>query len=458
MSLFNLRGVERRNASGPYIAFENPAVPLSSIGLEAAFGNLFKGGESGENVTQTGSLVLPIVYRCVSLLSGLVAGCDLNVYRKPFRKPVQVPSLTGDQGLYTPYELWELVMWHLLLWGNAYLLKVRDPMDRVIDLRPINPSLVDVDLVAGDGDQASSARDKVFIVRIPARPGDNSGQVNKKVVLTTWEVCHIPGPGFDGLTGLSPIMLAKQTIGTGIASDKLAAKLYSQGALLNGILKVQVPLTDQNQADMIRSRWRQKNAGVIHAGDVAVLDSETEFQPLTIPPEAMQFLESRRWQTTEIARLYGIPPHLVGDVERSTSWGTGIEQQNTGFVTYSVKQWTKRIEQRVSREVVATRGQYAEFDISELLRGDTQERFAAYANAIQWGWLTRNEVRLRENLEPIEGLDEPLTPVNMAAGTVKIDPATGQPMGNPKGDLDGPLTTTVKPGSGKQQSGDEVNE
>lgn len=448
MSLFNLR-TENRDASGPYIAFENPAVPLSSIGLEQAFGNLFAGGESGENVTPSGSLVLPIVYRCVSLLSGLVAGCDLNVLKMPGKKPVNVPSLTGDQGLYTSYELWELVMFHLALWGNAYLLKVRDPMDRIVDLRPINPSMVEVELVEGDGDKITALRDKVFVLT----PVNGSG---KKIPLTTWEVCHIPGPGYDGIKGQSPIMLAKQTLGTALAADKLAAKLYSRGSLLNGILKVQVPLAGQEQADMIRQRWRQKNAGVSHAGDVAVLDSETEFQPLTIEPEAMQFLESRRWQTTEVARLYGIPPHLVGDVEKSTSWGTGIEQQNTGFVSYTVRMWTRRIEQRVTREVVATRGQKAVFDLGELLRGDTQERFAAYAQAIQWGWLTRNEARLKEDLEPIDGLDEPLTPLNMVAGKVKIDPMTGEATPTPANDMDGPLTTTVKPGSGKAQSEDEA--
>src|SRR5262249_45462575 len=234
------------------------------------------------------------------------------------------------------------------------------------------------------------------------------------LILTTFEVMHIPGFGYNGIIGLSPIQKAHRTIGTAIAADKLAARFYSKGTLLSGVIKVKAPLASQTQADKIRNRWVQKSGGVSHGAEVAVMDAETEFQPLTIPPDSLQFLESRRWQTTEIARLFGIPPHLVGDVEKSTSWGTGIEQQNVGFVAYTIASYTERIQQRVSREIVNTRGQYAEFDLTKLMRGDTAERFTAYANGIQWGWLTRNEARAAENLEPIEGLDIPLTPLNMA--------------------------------------------
>jgi HK97 family phage portal protein len=159
---------------------------------------------------------------------------------------------------------------------------------------------------------------------------------------------------------------------------------------------------------------------------VAVLDADTTFQPLTIPPEAMQFLESRRWSTTEIARMFGIPPHLVGDVEKSTSWGSGIEQQNIGFVAYTVAGYTGRISQRVSREVVITRGQTAAFDTAHLLRGTMMKRFAAYATGISSGWLTRNEARARENLEPIEGLSEPVLNANM---TLNVNPANPPVMG-----------------------------
>jgi HK97 family phage portal protein len=136
-------------------------------------------------------------------------------------------------------------------------------------------------------------------------------------------------------------------------------------------------------------------------------------------------LESRRWQTVEIARWFGIPPHLLGDVEKSTSWGTGIEQQNIGFVAYTLRPWLNRIEQRVTREVVEPATQYAEFLIDGLLRGDTAERYAAYSTGIQWGFITRNEARVKENLVPLDGLDEPLTPLNMSKGDEETPLAPG---------------------------------
>jgi HK97 family phage portal protein len=164
------------------------------------------------------------------------------------------------------------------------------------------------------------------------------------------------------------------------------------------------------------------NAGGSHSGDVAVMDAETDWQPLTIPPDQLQFLESREWEVSELARMYGVPPHLIGDESKSTSWGTGIEQQNIGFVAYTIAGWTSRFEQRVTREIVNTRGQYAAFDLTELMKGSTTERFSAYALGIQWGWLTRNEARAREDMAPLPGLDKPLTPMNLAPNDVTSTP------------------------------------
>jgi HK97 family phage portal protein len=150
------------------------------------------------------------------------------------------------------------------------------------------------------------------------------------------------------------------------------------------------------------------------------MDADADFQPLTIAPEALQMLETRRWGVNELARLFGVPPHLVGDVERSTSWGSGLESQNVGFVTYTVASYTNRIQQRVTREVLTTRGQTAAFSLGHLLRGTTVERFTAYAAGIGAGWLTRNEARGYEDLEPLPGLDDPVLESNM---TINLNPA-----------------------------------
>ena len=186
------------------------------------------------------------------------------------------------------------------------------------------------------------------------------------------------------------------------------------------------------------------------------MDAETEWQPLTIPPDQLQFLESREWEVCELARMYGIPPHLIGDESKSTSWGTGIEQQNIGFVAYTIAGWTSRFEQRVTREIVNTRGQVATFDLDELMKGSTNERFTAYASGIQWGWITRNEVRAKEDMPPLPGLDKPLQPLNMAPNDV----TAGQPqagMTAPNSDAPTAPTTPIAPDGTPKVPGKNAN-
>jgi HK97 family phage portal protein len=337
-----------------------------------------------------------------------VASMPIRTYRNPGKEEVFPAILDGGNTsmTYTQYALKNLIMVHLTIWGNAYVLKVRDKMDRIIDLKPINPQLVKLKLLDGD---------KIFEVERLTRDG-RVDLTQPPQILTDWEIMHIPAMGFDGTMGLSPVAVAVRTLGTSIASDKLAARFYQNGSMLGGVIQVKAPLASQVQADEIRRRWLVKHSGVTNSGDVAVLDAETSFNPITIPPEQLQFLQSRAWQTREVARMFGIPPHLVGDVEKSTSWGTGIEQQNVGFVTYTIADWTNRIEQSYTREVINVNKQYCEFDLDRLMRGDMGERFAAYGNAIQWGWMTRNEVRLKENMAEMPGLSVALTPVTMISG------------------------------------------
>ena len=446
MTLFNARGFEHRDLTGGVIQnpFENPAVPLASIGLDNVFGQM-SNSESGESVTMDTALAVPTFWRCVGLMSTVIAGCPVRSYRLESKEETFPPLLdpSNVDMMYTQFELWELVVVHLATWGNAYVQKIREGAGggsgQITDLRPIDPARVTVKVDNGN---------KIFLVKRMKKDGTADGG-SKPLVLTTFEVMHIPGMGYNGVTGLSTIALAKNTLGTAMSGDRLAGKFFRSGTQLSGIINVKAPLTDQNQADQIRNRWIARNGGVRNSAEVAVLDAETSFQPLTIEPEALQFLESRRWQTTEIARWFGIPPHLIGDVEKSTSWGTGIEEQNTGFVSYTVSGWTNRIEQRISREITPTTGQYSEFDLDRLMRGSMSERFAAYALAIQWGWITRAEARVKENMPPIDGLDVPLEPVNMMAGSI----ATQQfdPKATPLVPADAPKP--IAPGAGPKMPG-----
>jgi HK97 family phage portal protein len=396
MGLFRPAREERVN-------FENPSVSLS----DASLIQMFDGGQTsaGPIVSETTAIsTMVAVYRAISLLSGLVAGLPFKTFRYADRSEVIVRAMQNPGYDRTPFELWETVMVHLLGWGNAWVHKERNSFGAIEHLVPIHPSrvkpkyyppgtLVDQDV-------------KVFEVKQP----DGS-----LIPMTNYELMHIPGLSYDGLLGLSPVGVARQPIGTQMAADDLASRQYSSGNMVGGILTTDKALTQQ-QADAIKARWREKMQGSRHAHDVAVMDAGMAFTKTTLAPEEAQFLQTRRWQTIEIARVFGIPPHLLGDVERTTSWGTGIEQQNIAFVGYTVRAWLSRIEQRVSFQIVTPKSQFAEFEVNGLLRGSAPERAAFYANGIQWGWLTRNEARIKENLVPITGLDEPLTPLNMVAG------------------------------------------
>jgi HK97 family phage portal protein len=390
-------------------SFENPSVSLSDASLIQMFGGDVM-TTAGPMVSETGAIsTMVAVYRAISLLSGLVAGLPFKAFRYSDRSEVIVRPMHNPGYDRTPFELWETVMVHLLGWGNAWVHKERNAFGAIENLVPINPSRVKPKYYPPGTlvDQGV----KVFEVKQP----DGS-----LIPMTNYELMHIPGLSYDGLLGLSPVGVARQAIGTQMAADDLASRQYSNGNMIGGVLTTDRPLTQQ-QADALKARWREKMQGARHAHDIAVLDTGTKFQATTLAPEEAQFLQTRRWQTIEIARVFGIPPHLLGDVERTTSWGTGIEQQNIAFVAYTLRPWLSRIEQRVSFQVVTPKSQFAEFEINGLLRGSAPERAAFYANGIQWGWLTRNEARIKENLVPITGLDEPLTPLNMVAGTQDVE-------------------------------------
>ena len=384
------------SGSPTYNPFENPSVPLASVGLDNVFGQ--SNNDAGMNVTADTAASVATFYRCLFLLSSVVSGCPLEEYRKSDQELIPNPLFdpANEALTYTPFEMMQLCMVYRLGWGNSYVFKKRDDFDRIIDLKPLYPDLVETKL--------DDSGHKIFLVK-RVKPDGTIDQDRKPQVFTDFEIMHIPGLGYNGLTGLSIVQMASQTLGTALAADKLAAKFYSSGSQLGGIIKIKAPLKDEAQAQGIKGRWMSKNAGVAHAGDVAILDAETDFQSVTIPPDQLQFLESRRWQTTEIARWFGIPPHLVGDVEKSTSWGTGIEVQNVGLTTYTVRGHTDPLEQRFTREVVQTRGHYSRFNLDHLMRGSTQERYQALSVAVGGPWLTRNEARTAENRMAIENPD-----------------------------------------------------
>jgi len=396
---------ERAFRRGETRGLNDPVVPLTASSLVDWLSGTVN--DSGMRVTEKTAFGMPAVYRAVSLIAGACAAIPLQGYDEQDRlQKVEAPVLTQPcQGL-TPFEFWEFAYTSMMTWGNMYARKILDPRGRV-SLVPLRPESVKV----GVSDKARTADNpvgKLFQIAL-AGGGDE--------VCTPQEVLHIPGIGYDGLTGVSPIRLAAQGIGMALAAEKFSAKQFSSGSLMAGVLQTEQRITPE-QADELAARWRSKVAGLARAHDIVALGSGASFQPIQFPNSDIQMIESRKFQVVEIARIFGVPPHMLGDVEKSTSWGTGIEQQAIGFVTYTLKPWLTRVEQRISLEVMPG-GQFAKYDLNSLMRGDSVQRAAYYTSMRNMGALNADEIRAEEGLPPLpdgKGQDY-LTPLNMSAST-----------------------------------------
>lgn len=374
---------------------EDPTRPLTDTSLLEALGGQMS--DTGLSVSPEGALRIGAVLRGTQIIAGSVAGLPFKAYRHRDREPFRGSVLEQDEP-YTRFELWETATAHLVLRGNAYLYKLRNSVGTITGLVPIHPTRVKVEVL---DTESITGWDKIFTI-------DGKGP------FTRYEILHIPAMSLDGVTGLGPIAYARETVALATANESAAAKLFGQGMLQRGFLTTDQNL-DQEKADRLKARWRSKMGGIDNAHDVAIMDNGAKFNALTLNPEDAQFLESRKFQVTEIARLLGIPGWMLNDQEKSTSWGTGMEQQFATWVTITLRaSYLNRIEQRVSLEMLP-RTAYSEFSLEGLLRGDSTSRAAFYASGIQNGWMVPNEVRDKENMQPVDWGDEPYLPNNQSA-------------------------------------------
>jgi HK97 family phage portal protein len=409
------------NAAVEQRTLENPSVPLTPTALlEWLGGNPL---DAGVRVDEVGALNMPAVWRAVSVLSAIAAALPLHTFVESDghdHARTSNPLLRNPHPEMTPFELWRLTYVHRMLWGNAYLQKVRNAAGQVVELWPIRPHRV-----------------KVAAVRsTPTLPGGKLFEVTddtgKTHVLSSREVMHLPGMGYDGVVGCSPIRAAAQGISLALAAEKSGAKFFASGAMLGGILQTDQRL-DGEQADRLKARWQAKMGGLANAHEVAILDSGAKFQSVTMPYKDAQFLESRRFQIAEIARMTGVPLFLLMETEGSTSWGTGLESQVQGFVTFDLHPgWLVPTEQRITKELLT--GEYAEYMVQGLLRGDSTARAEFYRAMREIGAFSANDIRRRENEPPIPEGNTYLQPANMVPlGTDPAPPPTN-PAPPPKED------------------------
>lgn len=349
----------------------------------------FGGTASGKTVNERTAMQTTAVYACVRILAETIASLPLNVYRstdngKEKAIDHQLYYLLHDEPNpeMTSFVFRETLMSHLLLWGNAYAQIIRDGRGKVLALYPLLPDRMTVDRSTDGQLYYEYRKDTGYVI---LRPED---------------VLHIPGLGFDGLVGYSPIAMAKNAIGMAIATEEYGGKFFANGASPGGVLEHPGVVKDPAR---IRESWNAVYQGSGNAHRVAVLEEGMKFQPIGIPPEQAQFLETRKFQTEEICRIFRVPPHLVANLDKATF--SNIEHQSISFVVHTIRPWLVRLEQGMNKALLSPseKGQYfVGFVVDGLLRGDYASRMQGYAIGIQNGFLSPNDVRTLENMNTIE--------------------------------------------------------
>ena len=352
---------------------------------------------AGKTVNERSAMQLTAVYACVRILAEGIAGLPLHLYKcgkngsreKAVDHPLYFLLHDEPNPEITSFVFRETLMTHLLLYGNCYCQIIRDGRGQVAALYPLMPNQMSVD---------RDERGQLYYTYL--RSGEEADTMKKGTVyLLPEDVLHIPALGFDGLVGYSPIAMAKNSIGMGLACEEYGAKFFANGAAPSGVLEHPGTIKDITR---LRESWNAIYSGSKNAGKVAILEEGMHYSPISISPNEAQFLETRKFQVDEIARIFHVPPHMIGDLERSTF--SNIEQQSLEFVKYTLNPWVCRWEQALTRSLLSPKEkrEYSiKFNVDGLLRGDYQSRMNGYAVGRQNGWMSANDIRELENMDKI---------------------------------------------------------
>lgn len=379
---------------------ENPSVPLS----QATVGELWGSSPtlSSVSVTEETAINFAAVWCATNLLSRAVATLPLRMYEKDGteRNVVEshpaIESLNNPNGMSAPDVYREMAQNHVCLWGNHYSEIYRDgPGFR---LEPVRPGQVTPN-VAGP-------RGRKRIVYHNSDPGTGLRTVEAENML------HVPSLSFDGMRGLSPVRVLRESIGLGMAAEKFGAKFFGSGARSSGVLQVPGNLSDKAYG-RLKSEMKNKG-GVENSHETLIFEEGITYKPTTIPPDDAQFLQTRKLQIEDIARMFLVPPHMLAALDNATF--SNIEHQSIDFVVNTLRPWLVKWENELNRKLLTEQEQsryYFHFSVDALLRGDIKARYDAYAIGRQWGWLSANDIRAFEEMNPIDGGDVYMTPLNM---------------------------------------------
>ena len=394
--------------------------PMDAVSSAPTF--YFGTSASGKAVNPSSAIQVSAVYACVRVIAETIASLPFHVYettengsRKAPEHPLYRLIHDEPNKEMTSFILRETMLAHLLLYGNAYCQIIRTSRDKIDSLYPLLPDKMEVD------------RDAVGFLTYTYTTSDG-----KRWRLEPRDVLHIPGLGFDGVMGYSPIALEKSAIGLGIAAEEYGSKFFSNGARPSGILTH--PNTVKDPA-ALRASWNAAYGSSSNASRVAVLEEGMTFVPLSLPNNEAQFLETRKFQVSEICRIFRVPPHMIGDLDRATF--SNIEHQSIDFAVHTIRPWLVRIEQAVNRALFSEKEKgrfYVQFNLDGLMRGDYKSRMEGYAIARQNGWMSANDIRELENMNAMsdeEGgnaylVNGNMIPVNLAGITAFLAAAQAE--------------------------------
>jgi len=377
-------------------------------------------------VSEYTSMTLSAVYRAASIVAGSVAGLPLKTLQRGMdNETQQVPSFLDTPGQISaagwarlsPFEWKEMVVLHLLLHGNCYLQHIRNGAGAVVALHIVHPSCVEP---LWDGSMPGGK--KYVITQVYPQ--------QESLTLSTNDMTQIMNMSFDGLRGISAITMARLSMGAALAGDKAAQRQFQNGALISGLVTPAVgeDLT-ADEATVVKDHINRMMLGPDHAGDIPVINRRLEFSPWSLSAADAQFIESRTFSVDEVGRWFGVPPHLLGLTEKSTSWGQGIAEQNRGLARYTLTPWTNRIQDRLSTLLPADK--WCEFDFSMFIKPSPEDEIKLLIDQVNSGLLTLNEARQLRNLPKLEGGDEPRIPQVTPQSLGKEGGAPGGPDAEP---------------------------
>jgi len=357
--------------------------------------------DAGIFITEESAMRQSAVYRCVDVLSKSISGLPMGVVEVDGDKRIPKPDHRVHMLLHdspnptqTPVIFKESIMVNALLRGNFYASIGRTRGNEPLDLNPIDHHKVTAERIDG---------------RVQYRVRLNNGGSD---IIDGSDMLHVPGLGFNGFTGLSVITFAaRQAVGLSLAAEKHGARMFKNGARLSGYLHTDKKFDDKDAQSRLRDQWQAQYGGTDNVGKTPVLEDGMKWEAVSMSAEDAQFLETRRFQIADIARFFGVPLHMLFETEKSTSWGSGLEQFTLGFIIFTLQPWIIRIEQEFQRKLLrGSMGQrkplQIKFNLDSLLRGDSKARSALYTAGIQYGFKTPNECRALENDPPMPGGDQ----------------------------------------------------